>query len=132
MKAWNYITIDFHQEMGQEYSTIVQIIVKADRGKAIAWHSLSCKMTCYHIPDEKSLQILSLHFVPTMQSVVYILYPVCSLLSALCTIVVKQDNGNVTGTYSKNVDKKLGRERRRVVLKSDLAVVATRILTSAF
>ena len=89
-------------------------------------------MTCYHIPDEKSLQILSLHFVPTMQSVVYILYPVCSLLSALYTIVVKQDNGNVTGTYSKNVDKKLGRERRRVVLKSDLAVVATRILTSAF
>ena len=28
--------------------------------------------------------------------------------------------------------KKLGRERRRVVLKSDLTVVATRILTSAF
>ena len=36
------------------------------------------------------------------------------------------------GVRSKNVDKKLGRERRRVVLKSDLAVVATRILTSAF
>ena len=36
------------------------------------------------------------------------------------------------GARSKNVDKKLGRERRRVVLKSDLAVVATRILTSAF
>ena len=34
-KAWNYITIDFHQEMGQEYSKVVQIIVKADRGKAI-------------------------------------------------------------------------------------------------
>ena len=32
MKAWNYITTDFHQEMGQEYSKIVQIIVKADRG----------------------------------------------------------------------------------------------------
>ena len=75
-------------------------------------------MTCYHIPNEKSLQILSLHFVPIMQSVVYILYPVCSLLSALCTIVVKQDNGNVTSTYSKDVDKKLGRERRRVVLKN--------------
>ena len=28
MKAWNYIKIDFDQEMGQEYSTIVQIIVK--------------------------------------------------------------------------------------------------------
>ena len=30
------IKIDSDQEMGQEYSTIVQIIVKADRGKAIA------------------------------------------------------------------------------------------------
>ena len=85
MKAWNYITIDFHQEMDQEYSTIVQIIVKADRGKAIAWRSVSCKMTCYYIPDVKTLQILSLHFVPTLQSAVYILYPVCSLLSAFCT-----------------------------------------------
>ena len=28
MKALNYITIDFHQEMDQEYSKIVQIIVK--------------------------------------------------------------------------------------------------------
>ena len=71
--------------MGQEYSTIVQIIVKADRGKAIAWRSVSCKMTCYYIPDVKTLQILSLHFVPTLQSAVYILYPVCSLLSAFCT-----------------------------------------------
>ena len=85
LKAWNYITIDFHQEMGQEFSTIVQIIVKADRGKAIAWRSVSCKMTCYYLPDVKTLQILSLHFVPTLQSAVYILYPVCSLLSAFCT-----------------------------------------------
>ena len=36
------------------------------------------------------------------------------------------------GARSKNVDKKLGRACRRVVLKSDLAVVATRIITSAF
>ena len=36
------------------------------------------------------------------------------------------------GARSRSVDKKLCRERRRVVLKSDLAVVATRILTSAF
>ena len=62
-----------------EYSKIEQIIVKADRGKAIAWRSVSCKMTCYHITDEKTLQILSLHFVPTLQSAVYILYPVCCL-----------------------------------------------------
>ena len=31
-------------------------------------------MTCYYIPDVKTLQILSLHFVPTLQSAVYILY----------------------------------------------------------
>ena len=43
------------------------------------------------MPDEKRLQILSLHFVPTLQSavyilyLVYILYPVCSLLNAFCT-----------------------------------------------
>ena len=55
MEAWNYITIDFHQEMGQEYSKILQIIVNADRGKAIAWRSVSCKMTCYHTPNEKTL-----------------------------------------------------------------------------
>ena len=55
MKAWNNIKIDFDQETGQEYSTIVQVIVKADRGKAIAWRLVSCKMTCYHIPDEKIL-----------------------------------------------------------------------------
>jgi len=87
LKAWNYITIDFHQEMGQEFSTIVQIIVKADRGKAIAWRSVSCKMTCYYLPDVKTLQILSLHFVPTLQSPVYILYPVCCLhfvLTGIC------------------------------------------------
>ena len=50
--------------MGQEFSTIVQIIVKADRGKAIAL---------------RRFQILSLHFVPILQSAVYILYPVCCL-----------------------------------------------------
>ena len=38
-----------------EYSKIEQIIVKADRGKATAWRSVSCEMTCYHILDEKSL-----------------------------------------------------------------------------
>ena len=79
LKAWNYITIDFHQEMGQEFSTIVQIIVKADRGKAIAWRSVSCKMTCYYIPDVKTLQILSLHFVPTLQSIFCIRSAVCCL-----------------------------------------------------
>ena len=71
--------IGFHQEMGQEYSTIVQIIMKADREKAIARRSVSCKMTYYFIPDVKTRQILSLRFVPYLQSAVYILYPVCSL-----------------------------------------------------
>ena len=79
MKAWNYIKNNFDQEMDQEYSTIVHILVKADHRKVIAWRSVSCKMTCSHIPDEKKkLFILSLHFVPTLQSAVYILYPVCT------------------------------------------------------
>ena len=59
-----------------EYFTIVQIIVKDDRGKAIAWRSVSCKMWCYHVSDKKqykfSVRILhpvcSLHFVPGLQS----------------------------------------------------------------
>ena len=91
MKAWNCTTIDFHQEMGKEYSKIVQIIVKGDRGKAIGWRSVSCEMICYHIPDENTLfdsqsafcthsAICSLHFVPSLhfvsdlQSAVCILY----------------------------------------------------------
>ena len=55
------IKIDSDQEMGQEYSTIVQIIVKADRGKAIAWRSLSCKMLSHtrrkNSLDSKSFRI---------------------------------------------------------------------------
>ena len=54
MKAWDYIKNDFDRETGQEYSTIVQIIVKADRRKAIAWRLVSCKKTCYHIAYEKN------------------------------------------------------------------------------
>ena len=73
MKAWNYITIDFHQEMDQEYSTIVQIIVKADRGKAITWRSVRWwwhVITC----QTKKLYRFS----------VCILCPLCSLHSTFC------------------------------------------------
>ena len=80
MKAWNYIKNDFDQEMGQEYSTIVHILVKADHGKVIAWRSVGCKMTCSHIPDEKKTfhsqsafcthsAVCSLHFVSGLHSV---------------------------------------------------------------
>ena len=41
------------QESGKEYSTIVQIIMKDDREKVIAWRMVSCKMTCYHVSDKK-------------------------------------------------------------------------------
>ena len=45
-----------YQEMGKEYFTIiVQMIVKDDREKAIAWRSVSCKTTCYHVSDEKTV-----------------------------------------------------------------------------
>ena len=80
MKAWNYIKNDFDQEMGQEYSTIVRILVKADHEKVIAWRSVGCKMTCSHIPDEKKTfhsqsafcthsAVCSLHFVSGLHSV---------------------------------------------------------------
>ena len=72
MKAWNYIKIDFDQEMGQEYSTIVQIIVKADRGKAIAWRSVRCHVITY---QTKKLFRFSVYIF----YLVNILYPVCSL-----------------------------------------------------
>ena len=81
-----------YQKTGKEYFTIVQMIVKDDREKAIAWRSVSRKMTCYHVSDEKTVKIISLRFVPSLQftvcslqSAVYILllvsilYPVCSL-----------------------------------------------------
>ena len=53
--------------------------------KAIEWRSVSCKVTCYHIPGEKTLQIIGLYFVPTLQSAVYILYTICIVHSAFCT-----------------------------------------------
>ena len=79
MNAWNSIKNDCgrfvknerYQETGKEYSTIVQMIVKDDHGKAIAWRSVSSKMTCYH-----AVCILYL---------VCILYPLYSLQSAFCT-----------------------------------------------
>ena len=72
MKAWNYIKNDCDQETDKGYSTIVKIIVKNDRGKATAWHPVSCKMTyndCYHVSEKKKQYKFS----------VCILYPVCSL-----------------------------------------------------
>ena len=86
MKAWNYIKNDCDQETGKEYSTILQIIVKDDRGKAIAWRSVSCKMTCYTYQTKKQYTFLvcilypvcSLHFVPS-------LHIVPGLQSAFCT-----------------------------------------------
>ena len=52
VKAWNYIKNVSDQETGN-CAIIVQIIVKDDRGKAIAWRSISCKITCHHVSDEK-------------------------------------------------------------------------------
>ena len=63
--------------MGQEYSTIDQIIMKADRGKAIAWRSVS-KMTCHHSPDLKNSQsaqfIFSYSYLHNTQSITKYLY----------------------------------------------------------
>ena len=54
MKAWNYINV-CNQETAKEYSTIVQIIVKDDLWKGIAWRSVNDKMTCYPVSDEKTV-----------------------------------------------------------------------------
>ena len=54
MKAWNYINVR-NQETAKEYSTIVQIIVKDDLWKGIAWRSVNDKMTCYPVSDEKTV-----------------------------------------------------------------------------
>ena len=43
------------QETGKENFPIVRMIIKDDRGKAIAWRSVSCEMTCYHVSDEKTV-----------------------------------------------------------------------------
>ena len=87
MKAWNYIKNDCDQETGKEYSTILQIIMKDDRGKAIAWRSVSCKMTCYTYQTKKQYTFLvcilypvcSLHFVPSLHIVPGLRSAVCIL-----------------------------------------------------
>ena len=89
MKAWNYIKNDCDQETGEEYSTIVQIIVKDDRRKAISWRSVSCEMTCYHVSDQKkginSQSAFCTRSAVCILYLVCILCPVCSLQSAFCT-----------------------------------------------
>ena len=57
----------------------MQIIVKDDRGKAIAWRSVSCKMTCCHVQTKKQYK-----FSVCILYLVCILYPVCTLQSAFC------------------------------------------------
>ena len=56
--------------------------MKDDHGKAIAWRSVSCKMTCYHESHEKNINSQSAFCT---QSAVYIFYPVCSLQCTFCT-----------------------------------------------
>ena len=81
MKAWNYIKNDCDQETGEEYSTIVQIIVKDDRRKAISWRSVSCEMTCYHVSDQKKKGINS-------QSAFCVRYAVCTQHFVLTGLVL--------------------------------------------
>ena len=65
----------------------MQINVKDNRGEAIVWRLVRCKLTCYRVSDEKkqfkfSVYILylvcSLHFLPS-------LHFVPGLQSAFCT-----------------------------------------------
>ena len=57
-----------YEETNKEYSTIMLMLVKDDRGKATAWHLVCFQMTCRHVSDEKQ-SLFS----------VCVLYPVCSL-----------------------------------------------------
>ena len=84
MKAWNFTKSDCDQETGMEYSTIVQVIVKDDRRKA--WHWVSCKMTYYHVSDEKKQYKFSVCILSAVciLYLVCIFYPVCGLRSAVC------------------------------------------------
>ena len=91
MKALNDIKNDCGQETGKEYSTTVWMILKDDRGKAIAWRSVSCKMTSYRVSDEKnSINSLSAFCTQSAVCILYlvcILYPVCSLQFTEWTMV---------------------------------------------
>ena len=83
---------DCDQETAKEYSTIVQMIMKNDRGKAIAWRSVSCEMTCYHVAEEKnslnSQSVFCTQSAVCILYLVYILYPVCSLHFVLTGLVL--------------------------------------------
>ena len=52
--------------------------VEDNRGKAVEWHLVNYKITCYNVFDEKTVSILSLRFVSSLQSLF------CTW-SALCT-----------------------------------------------
>ena len=80
MKAWIYIKNDCDQETVKEYSKIVQIIVKDDRRKAIAWRSVLVRWHVITYQTKKQYK-----FSVCISYLVCILYPVCSLQSAFCT-----------------------------------------------
>ncbi len=78
--------------MEQEHSPVMRFFVEDDIGKAIVRQPVGFEMECNHVLDKKKTVFnLSLHFVPSLQSaicilyLVCILYPVCSLQSAFCT-----------------------------------------------
>ena len=84
MKASNYIKNDCDQETAKEYSTIVQIIVKDDRGKAISWRSVSsvrCHVITYQTKKQYKFSVCN--FVTSRH-----FYPVCSLHSLLTRLVL--------------------------------------------
>ena len=79
-----------YQETGKECSTTEQMIVKDNRGKAIAWHSVSRQMTCYHESDVITVQILSEHFAPSLRSAFCTSSEFCTQ-SAVCILQFLND-----------------------------------------
>ena len=73
-KAWNYIKNDFDRETDQQYSTIVQMIVKANRAKPIA---CALSLVRWHVITYQTKKKFKFS--------VCISYPLCSLHSTYCT-----------------------------------------------
>jgi len=83
-----FVKDKIYEETSKEYSTIMLMLVKDDRGNAIAWHLVCFQMTCCHVFCHVSDNLYSLSAFCAQSAVcilylVCILYPVCSLADCI-------------------------------------------------
>ena len=93
--------------MEQDHSPVMRVFVEYDIGKGIAWQPVIIIL-------KNTVSNVSLHFVPSLQSAVCILYqvcilyPVCSLQSAVCSLhfvltgIYMHQRGFITSTIRLN------------------------------